>query len=441
MVGWMELFERAIRDNPVAGCRIVTAYNMVVDRVHELKDDEIDRLPSVVTEPKPKDLSSIDEFSALLDKCMKNGVGHEAHAKDRLFEHLEERYGYTDRVGGQGAIVGTMISRLAGRSAAVHPDRLDECLVGLLKEEDLLVPVESEGGTGLVRPAEALSEQRSERHLIFEFKEGQRSVSGASVPRGNRLIIDPISSIRVDDAFEKALPMLARDCDVFFAAGLDHMGEDFAPAFRRVASHARTVSKASPDAVLHLEATCMRDRRKVKMMLSEVLPHFDSLGLNEAELASIHAVRKGEFASPQAGMSPQEQVGAMECLLDTGVRRVHMHTLGYHLRTGATRDVEASLRAMAFSAAVACAAASKGALPRREDLHELRPLPSREGLKVLDHLSSKLAHSTEGSGLPGNLEGVICLPAPIIEKPRLTVGLGDCISGSCIAAEKMLGAL
>lgn len=217
------------------------------------------------------------------------------------------------------------------------------------------------------------------------------------------------------------------------------MGEDYDSAFKKVASHARMVKDSNPDAILHLEITSMADKEKMDAMIKEIIPLFDSIGLNETELQTLSAAVGSAPVHLGRKFTLPEQVEAMNALLRLGVRRIHMHTLGYYLRAGETESVISSIRALIFSAAVVCTAAINGRMPYPEDLKTLSFSPSEKGFKAAESLSDQLIHSSDGSEIPeGRAEGIICVPTPIIENPRLTVGLGDCISGTCVAAEKMM---
>lgn len=440
---WQRLYDEASSANPLKSCHLIAAYNEVVDEVYRLRDDDIDELRKSASVPLEKEvLDDFKDFSAALDYGLRNGVASEVHASNGLFRQLEAKYAHRSRIGGQAAIIGTIISRFSDHPPVIHPDRMDELLGELLKGERLLAPIIREGQVQLVPPEEIRSEMRSERHLIFEFSEGQRGLSGGVCPRHNRLIVDPLTSIHFDPAFDRGLPEIAQECDLFVVAGLDHMGDDYEPAFQRVATHTEKVRASNPDAILHLEITSMTDSEKINAVIDEIIPLFDSMGLNEAELQTLYLAADGNATATDGKLSPRQQLDAMEALLDRGIRRVHMHTLGYYLRAGETKNIGSSIRAMIFSGAVVCAAALKGDFPYIEDLKGLALTPSKRGLETVENLSDHLIHNYDAEELPEKEgTGIICVPAPIVENQQLTVGLGDCVSGTAIAAEKMMGAM
>lgn len=440
MSSWQALLNRVGEHNLLSGCRAIVAYNEVVDKVHIVSQRDIDELPEGSSRKPFAVIGNIADFALVLNQCLCRGTALETRAEDQIFSKLEHKYDFTNRIGGQAAIIGALISRFSGRGVVVHPDRVDNELGELLRDERIFVPSFEDGKLRLRRIHELDSGIRCERHLIFEFKEGLRSISGTSCPRQNRLIIDPVSRIQISADFEKSLQLLASDCDVFIAAGLDHMGEDYKDAFPRVASHADSIRRANPDAVLHLEITHMRETEKIRSLLEDVLPHFDSIGLNESELAILHSVATDREIPHD--ISPRYQAKALEYLTGLGPKRVHMHNLGYSLRAGRTKSVLGSIRSLAFGAAVVCTAASKGELPDPEDLIGMPLSPSRRGLRVAEELEDALIHSASGSDLADEeADGIICLPAPIAENPRMTVGLGDCISGASVCAEVMLDSI
>lgn len=437
MSSWQSLYDHVRTQNFLSGCRAIIAYNEVIDRVHFISQKDIDELAKYSLSEPLGILSNIGDFAWVLSHCLCKGTALEVKADNLLFAKLENKYEFKNRIGGQAAVISSLISRFSERGTIVHPDRIDQELGDLLKDERVLAPSFDNGKLNLIRVHEMDSGIRSERHLIFEFTEGQKCISGTLCPRQNRLIINPLSKIRINLDFEKALPIMAKDCDIFIAAGLDHMGDEYSDAFSRVASHADCIKRANPEAIVHLEITCMRDDGKIKSLMENVLPHFDSIGLNESELAILHSAGVGGEAPHE--MTPKYQVRALESLLELGPKRVHMHTFGYALRAGKTKSVLNSLGSLAFGAAVVCATANKGELPNPEDVTKLRLSPSKRGVRVAEELGDAIIHSPSGSDLRDEeADGILCLPTPIVEKPRMTVGLGDCVSGASVGAERML---
>ncbi|MDH4123886.1 MAG: hypothetical protein OEV21_07385 [Thermoplasmata archaeon] len=443
MNGWQELYEEIVVANPLRGCRVITAYNEVIDLVHKLRNDDIQRLRLRKTTRLSKSLPrNLEDFAAALDFSLRNGVARELHVDNRLFKCLESDYDFIHRIGGQAAIIGIVISRFSGHPAIIHPDRIDNLLSALLENENLLLPIFSRKKVRLIAPSQIASRTRSERHLIFEFAKGQNTIAGGVCPRHNRLIIDPISAIKIDSSFEKILPTIAQTCDVFVVSGLDHMGKDYESVFKRVASHVQVVKESNPRTIVHLEITSMTDKKKMYAIATKILPLFDSVGFNEAELVSLSSVMKNNPQHIDRDFTLDDQFEAIEVLLKVGIKRIHLHTLGYHLRAGRTTNIESSVRALAFSAAVGCAAAVRGMIPFPEDLRKLSLTPSQKGLRAVKALTDRLLHRSDALEFPRNPgNGFICVPAPIIKEPQLTVGLGDCISGTCVAAEKMSGAI
>jgi len=442
MKNWQILYDEMISKYPLRGCRGITAYNEVVDKVYRLSDENISTMTDCDTQGGIQDiLKTSSDFSGVLKNGLRKGVASEFHADDQLFERLESMFQYIPRIGGQAAIMGIILSRFAGQPVIIHPDRVDELLGYLLEGEDLLVPTVENEEIALLRPKDIKSNIRSERHLIFEFAEGQRTASGEICPRHNRLIIDPCSEIVFDRDFERALPIIARESDLFIAAGLNHMGSDFKQLFERVGEHAKTVKDANPEAIRHLEITGMTDKRKIESIAKNIIPFFDSIGVNESELMSVASAVDGISRNPDDTRSPIRQVEAIESLNRKGVNRVHMHTHGYYLRGGMAENIGSAIESMIYSACVVSAAAIKGDFPFPKDLKGLSLSPSRTGLEVLRNISEMLIHPYDASEIEvGAGNGIIAVPAPIVPDPKLTVGLGDCISSIALASEKMTGA-
>jgi len=443
MTNWRRLYARTIDENLLRDCRAIVAYNEVIDKICELQNRDIFALRFIgMKKPSRAILESIEEFTFALDNSLKNGVACELHACDELFEILERRFSYHPRIGGQAAIIGSLISRFSGRPAIIHPDRMGIDLLSFLDKEELLVPIGADGKIRLAKPHKKCCLSKSETHLVFEFSAGQPAISSGICPRDNRLIIDPISAIRFDPDFEEALPTISRMSDVLIIAGIDQMGKEYRSSFDRIISHIEIAKRSNPAILTHLEITSMQSREKIRAVLEEILPIFDSIGLNEVELRSLISTMNKCRKFSKEHLSPEEQIDAANILSDLGVKRIHIHTLGYHLRIGKTNSIASTIKSLIFSSAIGCTAAMIGKIPYPKDIKNLLLSPSMIGLEVVNLLKSRLLHSPIVDPLiDGKAEGIICVPAPIIESPRLTVGLGDCISGACVAAEKMQGAI
>lgn len=437
---WEAHYGEALGDNPLAGARGLLAYNSVVDNVRILDDAFLGQLdpPPQVPPLFAKAVEDLQDLAEALCYSVSNGLALEVICSPRVIRFLEEAGGYTPRAGGQVPTVARLLSDFGAERVLVHPDRFNWEVASLFQGSRARVPLVIRGNPERVPAWEFYWACEPEVHYMLEYPVGL-AFGGPPAPRANRLIAAPTTQIQFHREWERALPEASRACDVFFLAGLNHMGEAYEEAFRRVREHIRTAKGANPSLVVHLEITSMPDLRKREAVLQEIVPLVDSLGANEAELADLafvlglprwEAVRK----------EPHQQVRALQLLRALGPDRVHLHTQGHYMVLSSTPPPRVR-RSLLFAALAGAARAQSGASPRPEDLKAVAEVPlAAGGLRALDAVADAL-------GLRGKArrvlredgwveeENLVMVPSRLVSRPAFTVGLGDIISGASVFGE------
>lgn len=441
--GWEDRYRTVSRRNPLRGTRALLAYNSVIDKVRILDEAILGRLrpPEEVPPLFAKTVEDLDDLAEGLCHSISHGLALEVLCGPRAIRFLEGVGGYEARPGGQVVTVGRLLSDFDAARILVHPDRFHWEVASLYQGTRAEVPL-ALNGVAYVPAVELHWDCEPEVHYILEYEEGT-SFGAGPAPRANRFIAAPRTSVQFHQEWERALPTAARQADVFFVAGLNHMGEAFQESFRRVREHIGIARAANPDLVVHLEITSMPDLRKREAVLEDVLPAVDSVGVNETELADL-AFQLGHPSWEAVRRDPLQQVEALRLLRSLGPRRANLHTLGYYL-TLSPRPLERVRESLLFAALVGAARARRGEGPAPADLPEVLEVPLAErGLEALDRLA-------EGLGLPragaaalrregwAPDEELVAVPTRLVPRPRHTVGLGDVISGASVFGEVGLG--
>ncbi len=436
---WDAHYARAMEGNPLAGVHGLLAYNSVVDNVRVLDAAFLGRLdpPPEVPPLFAKPAEDLRDLAEGLCYSISRGVALEVICGPRVIRFLEEAGGYEPRPGGQVLTVARLLSDFGAETVLVHPDRFNWEVASLYQGSRAQVPLMIRGRTERVPAQQFFWECEPEVHYMLEYPAGL-AFGGPPSPRANRFIAAPTTRILFHREWERALPEAARACEVLFLAGLNHMGDAYQEAYRRVREHIRTAKGANPSLVVHLEITSMPDLRKREAVVEEIVPLVDSIGVNEAELADL-AFTLGLPRWEAVREDPAQQVRALELLRALGVDRAHMHTLGHYLALSPNPSRRVR-RSLLFAALVGAARARSGESPRPENLAAAADVPlAKSGLKALDAVAKALGLQGENRRTLREEgwaeEELVVVPARLVSRPVYTVGLGDVISGAAVFGE------
>lgn len=439
--GWEGKYETASRKNPLKGVRGLLAYNSVVDKVLSLGEDILAKLqePKQVPPIFAKAADDLEDLSEGLCYSISNGLALEVICSQKVMSFLEAVGDYEERPGGQVLTVARLLSDFAAGGIFVHPDRFSRKLASLYHGVDAEVPVDAGEGVEYVKAEEFHWDCTPEAHYILEYPRSL-SFGGGPSPRANRFIAAPESKILFHSEWEASLPTVSKECDLFFVAGLNHMGEDYEDSFQTVREHIQIAKAANPSLKVHVEITSVPDLMKREAIVDRILPLVDSVGLNETELADI-AFLQGLPGWEKVRGDPVYQLEAMHLIRALGVRRVNMHTLGYYLCLS-PNPVEEVRSNLLFAGLVGAIRASTGRSPRPEDIPMAEKLPlSERGMKELGRLGDLMAlkgfdrrEMIEEGWCPE--ENFVAVPTKLVSSPGYTVGLGDTISGAAVFSER-----
>jgi ADP-dependent phosphofructokinase/glucokinase len=438
---WEEHYEAALRRNPLKGARALLAYNSVIDKVRTIDDDFLSRLrpPREVPPIFAKTAEDLEDLAEGLSYSISNGLALEVICSPRIIGFLDEQGGFEERAGGQVLIIARLLSDFGASRVLVHPDRFNWRLASLYQGSRAEVPLRMGDVVEYVKAEDFYWDCEPEVHYILEYQRGT-SFGDGPAPRANRFIVAPMTRVLFHREWEAALPAVSRECDAFFIAGLNHMGEDYEESFERVRQHIRTAKAANPSLVVHVEITSVPDLRKREAIVDEILPLVDSVGVNEAELADL-AFLLGLPRWEEVRRNAIYQLEALHLIRAIGLKRVNMHTLGYYmaLSPNPAEEVRGSLL---FAALVGAARAMLGASPRPQDLRKVRDIPvASRGLKEMERLGDllKLKGLDRRELLQEGWcrdESLVVIPTKVVSNPKYTVGLGDTISGASLFSER-----
>ena len=429
---WDSLYRSARSARPLTGSRALLAYNTVLDRVVKVDAKLLSKLPKPSGFRRPRRVREMQDFADALAFSIRHNVAIEVVCDPKIFSEIAKLGPHREQIGGQVAIIANLLSKFQKSAIIVHADRFDSRSAAFYRRTKALVALPSHDGMRVVPAEKFVEDVEPEAHYIFEYGTGTAFASGRA-GRNNRMIACPTTPIEFQANWEDVLPEVAPLVDFAFLAGLNHMGDDYEVAFARVAEHIRLLRLGNPRIVVHLELTSTQELMKLEKILDMVVRKVDSVGLNEGELLDVM-----DCLGHRPERGPLGQVEGMLALMGLGPKRIHLHTMGYNLCKVRGKE-EPARDGMLCGALVGAAAALKGRIPGPKDVDAALGVPvSARGVEMLKAFEQVwLRQDTDELATKGFLEGfgIAAVPTKVVPNPKGTVGLGDMVSSSSLAAE------
>jgi ADP-dependent phosphofructokinase/glucokinase len=295
-------------------------------------------------------------------------------------------------IGGTSLQAAQMLAMLGAPAMAALEDRSSGQLAVIHPE----VLVATEGGP---RPRSVIMASGMGRspHCIFEYTAGQ-TVRGSRVPRSSRTIVRfDHSELQHDHEFDRLSVELAAAAGAGIICGFNEVApETLAAEIDYAAAQARAWRRAGL-ALVHLELGDFANEADCRTTIERMLPEVTSVGMSLSELRGIV---RNEAQAPTAAILLAETFG---------LERICIHADEWALAV--TRgDAEQELLALQAGSLLASSRAAAGdfTVPRR--------LP--DSARFADPPWPRSSRATAGWS-------IVCCPAPYLERPAATIGLGD----------------
>lgn len=335
------------------------------------------------------------EGAALLTELKRralNGVGGE------IFVDWPDGANWIDRhvtgrkaIGGTNAQAAYMLAQLGARALIALEDRSADQLAVL--HPDSLVATESD-----VVPVSSLSPEGpgSAPHYIFEFTAGE-TIDGSPVPRSSRTIVRfDHNALHRDPAFVRISVENAADIGAAVLCGFNEIPPETSSEELDYAAGVGTAWRQAGLSVVHVELGDFPESDLQEATINRVLPAATSLGMSLSELTEL----TGETTRPEAAAIHFAETHSLE--------RICIHADDWAF-TASRGDAEGELEALKAGCLLASARAAAGyfSVPDR--------LPDGAQFR-----NPPLPPSQQRDGW-----SIVCCPAPYLEKPAATIGLGD----------------
>lgn len=480
--GWEHIYREAYRGvlaRAEAGMPLpILGFHTTIDGLKRIVPDEVERVlqadPAMAADVSarvaagavPEEIwTPTDLLVGMLVSLAKGKALQRVIRAKAVHEWTMEHLPYDRlRAGGTCGNMVSMLAPLGFPRLLLYVNPLTREQAELLPQHDNVKVVVRDGGGcagggegfAMRKPIDAWREEGVKAvHWIFEYPEGMRiSVPSAGIdvvaPRANRYIAsyNPINNqLVINPDFKEGLLALVKAGERFthfMIAGFHILSEKYpdgsrcADCLRPMAEFISQVKQAAPGIKIHFELASIGSQVVRQSVMGLTVPLGHSLGLNEVELATLLG-DLGETklaAEVEATESPEAMFRGVKAAGERlGLARIHLHNLGYYLCISRPDFVSAERTrdGLAFAACAAAARTSTASLTSLDDVARgLEVGISGEGMEVGRLLGEYLGRPDLAVGGMAHVDGwdVSFVPTKVVERPALTVGLGDLISSS-----------
>jgi len=413
---WRNKYVEMAKNPDIGGFQVLTAFNANIDRTIKLEElnwnlkAEAEKLESV---------ENLEDIKKVLNYCVENSKNLEVDASNFNGSINQGKL----NIGGQAGIMANFLSGLDG-SVTFYTPFLSEQLAEKIDERVLHPYFENEFMLKNVR--DSANTDRTKENIIIEFSE----------PKSGRLILSdklrgfgPYFRSGIEDNIE----LIDQNIQGALFSGFQNVtGNKELKIEKSRQQLAKIKSKK------HIEMVdCSKEL--FHLIGDKILPHVDSVGLDENEASQLAEVADKEVSEP---LHIGEAFDLFKNLIeDTELERCHLHTYRYHLivaKNNYDLDLTHMRDGMLFGEIAAIKSADLGRIPELDDFDGLSF--DEVHVKSLDEFEEfedffDLENFTETGMAEIDDFKVAAVPTLIHENPERLVGMGDLISSGAFAYE------
>jgi ADP-dependent phosphofructokinase/glucokinase len=460
---WLKNYEKAPlqlgRMSEVRG--LVSAFNANIDAVKKVKPAtfqkwmlELGHTPEVYLRDQQNSIQQPSDILRGFIQCFKGGIAQEWLVLDsKTYDWMQKNLGYDrTQMGGQGGIIGNVMSVCNVQNVYVHCAALPEKQSSLFLDRPNLVSTDANGDLLPVRQINRFKD-RALIHWILEFDKGDQIQIGDEIytcPKSNRFIAtyDPLNFVlHTDSSFAQAMADAANPVEYVILSGfqmLTHPLDNGESGLARIDEAWKVVESwknSHPDCIVHFEFASTQDVTIRTRLLDYICKHSDSIGCNEQELiGALEVMHEVELAKECEAKLDSVSLtkGLIKLFEYTQAPRIQLHMFGMYItiqKPGYRITEEQNRDGMITAATIAAAKAGTGSIEVEENLlwakgKEIGSVPVEEMQRLGAWMQQEYkATDFENTGIfQGSTFSIIATPTIIVEKPVTLVGMGDTIS-------------
>ncbi len=468
-MSWQTYLEQAVNETKLQA-RAFAAFNANVDVIVRVRPEDIAAVAKTAPElldtapgSPESPITSPEQFCALLQDCLAQGKSYYDVVDIGLSSWIQDVFPQAEEaMGGQAGIIANQMAALKAPAYVYNPVLSEK--QAALYHPAVQFPSIDGGSLQWVPIREGVNDSWTKVNFIFEYAADEtfRFPRGEiTTPRANRIILgtrNPKAAMAFSEDFEPYLPEVGSTVDVGFMAGYHHgkvtgRAEDLESFIELSRRQLGLLRQSNEDLQLHMEYVPMRTVDDERKVLENIVPLFDSFGINENEITKV--LEEFGLEDEARAIIADERAftiyqGLVPLSRKLDVARIHLHNLGYYImlvRKPYFTGPENVRQACLFASAVNAVKAKQGGAVPLADVADMAAEPVSEiGLGQLQDFAAE----ARAKGLDirpdfvrdGIFEGddhyCIVVPAHVVAKPVSTVGMGDTVSSSAYAAEVSL---
>lgn len=396
----------------------LTGFNANIDIHHDLEDLNLDLsgIEGKIVNP----VEDMEDLRSSLKYCVEHGVNKEVNRKN--FDQ-DLSFDGSESLGGQGGIIANFLSGI-GEYAVFYTPLLSQDLVDKLNDE-VVYPV-IDGKFLLKRVGECVNTDRTKYNTIIEFEEDE---TGRLIISGSVKGFGPYFRKGVEENIEG----LDSELDRVILSGFQNIDGNFDTKIDKASMQLQKFETPK-----HLEYVST-DSEKTEKILDDLLPAFESIGMDEIEAKEL-AEHIGIDVKSELSLGEAFKI-AENLVEEKNLSRCHIHSYRFQLIvTDENYPVRKSAirKGLLFGVASSLRLAEIGEIPDRSELEKFNL--ENKHIHRLDQLEDFENHlDLENFAETGLAEidnlNVVAAPTLIHEDPERLVGMGDVISSGSFIGE------
>ncbi len=358
-----------------------------------------------------------DFLETLVYFCL-HGIGGEVDIEN---PELVSRCFPCKRAMGGTAVQAALALDQLGAGSVVHLTDDSKEVLEQLVTPNIKVPL-SDGTLGGAEDVQGIHEQ--EVHVIMQFQKGcviRLNGQEEEIPQSNRLILTKNTvneSLPLNEDYLHWVEQNARSVssDVLSSFNCILDPELLKPCLERVKEHIDSYHKNNPDGIVYFEDAHYHDSTVRRMVIETLYPHVDIMSMNEEEL---------EYTMKMYGHPVQidDIFSCAECLEYLrdrfGIGRgVIVHTKDYAMFAGDAEGLEIE-HGIVYGSLMATSRAAFGVYGSDQEIRSILCHP----------LNETGVHNMELIEKSDLKDRVVIVPTFSLDRPKYTIGLGDCFTG------------
>ena len=437
---------------------VILGFNVNLDKIIEITPEILENIlltfeyPELfLAKPSPPEISSIEDLVCNLINTIKTGKADESLiTSEEVCVWIENHFNiHATQIGGQAGIMSNLLAKIGVKDILLNFPFSSKKLRKLLNSS-ILVP------EGLEKVIDNKKKKYNDgkiepiSHYVFEFKKAIYHVGSKEIhcERQNRFIasFDTINSeLKLGKNFIDYSVTYIKNYSQAIISGFHLIKPEsssitYSEMLKPIINLLKAWKELNPLLKIHLELTAIKDKKLRNIILKELFPLVDSIGMNEQELLLLLEIQHPSvFTRIKDNLNSINLFeGLLRVFNDFKDKHLIFHTLGYYLFLSKNLDNAKTIQrknSLLFASLFAAAKAEKGDSFSLYDLPKDSVHLSEFGRKEIQLLNSYLKEKyCEESTLyatgifKSSNFNLIAIPTILVESPKMLVGLGDTIS-------------